>query len=86
MNPIHNGNLQCFLDVYKIELEKNVKAKPDEYSYTMGQLDEVFGRMASAIERGTFSKESHSIRMTCKILKIKHTYKAIKEFISLWNK
>ena len=81
--PIHPGNLQAFLDVYKEQLHKAVKERPEEYLWSMSEFDAVFERMSKAIERGSFNKDSSAFKLTCKELGIKHTYTAIKEFISL---
>jgi hypothetical protein len=80
---IHPGNFQCFLDVYREKLLEARKRHPETYAWPDSELDAVFERMTKAIERGSFNKDSHAFKATCKTLKIKHTYKAIKEFISL---
>lgn len=80
---IHSGNLECFLECYKTNLLKAVLQLPQDYSYSTDKVDEVFERMKAAIVRGSFNKDSHAFRWTCKELGIKHTYKSIKEFISL---
>jgi hypothetical protein len=83
MKTTHPGNLQCFLDVYKENLLKQIRENPQDYAWDVSQFDEVFSRMAKAIERGSFNKDSKAFKATCKELKIKHTYTAIREFISL---
>lgn len=82
-NTIHPGNLQCFIDVYKEKLFEARKADPETYSWPESEFPLVFERMTKAIERGSFNKDSYAFKATCKALKIKHTYKAIQEFISL---
>lgn len=81
--PIHPGNLNTFCEVYREELEKSHRLNPNKYAWSISELDEVAKRMFGAFERGTFNKDSEAVKATCKQLKIKHTYKAIKEFISL---
>ena len=73
-------NLEKFLTEYKTQLEKNYN--PERYSWPITELENVYGKMRKAIIEGTFSKDSDAIKLTCKHLNIKHTYKAIKEFIS----
>lgn len=80
---IHPGNFQCFLDIYKENLIKEVQNNPNEYAWSLDQLETVFSRMSSAIERGSFNKDSKAFKNTCKELKIKHTYKDIENFICL---
>jgi hypothetical protein len=80
---IHPGNFQCFIDCYRKHLIANVMTKPDQYAWDINDTETVMERMTRAIERGTFNKDTESFKATCKELKIKHTYKAIAEFISL---
>lgn len=81
--PTHPGNLQCFLDEYRTQLKLAVESRPEDYAWPISDFDIVFERMSRAIERGSFNKDSEAIKKTCKSLGIKHTYSAIKEFISL---
>lgn len=78
---VHPGNFQCFLDVYREELEKSLKEAPENYAWGPDDLETVFNRMKNAIERGSFNKDSISFKRTCKRLNIKHTYRAIDDFI-----
>lgn len=74
---------QRFIGVYKEELEKSVRACPDDYAWALSDIDTVLERMTRAIERGSFNKDTPAFRRTCKQLGIKHTYKAINDFITL---
>ncbi len=80
---IHPGNLQCFLDCYYQNLLKARREYPEEYAWPDSEMSVVFNRMTKAIKTGTFNKDSRAFKATCKELKIKHTYTAIREFISL---
>ena len=44
-------------------------------------LDETLRNCIYALLKGEFDKDTESFKQTCKALKIKHTYKAIKSFI-----
>jgi len=79
---VHPGNFQCFMDEYKKQLEYSVKTFPEEYAWPIENLEAVCERMVAAVERGSFNKDSRSFKLTCKALGIKHTYKAIVEFIT----
>ena len=81
--PIHPGNFECFLEVYAEKLREAIKLFPQDYSWPESELPKVLEKMRVAIERGTFNKDGHAFKATCKQLKIKHTYKAISEFIRL---
>ena len=68
--------------VYAEQLEKAVREHPQEYAYPVDQVPTVVQRMRGAIQENRFNKDSTAFRQTCKVLKIKHTYKAIEQFIA----
>jgi hypothetical protein len=80
--PVHPGNFECFMDVYAEKLKESRIKFPGDYAWPDSEFETVLGRMENAVERGSFNKDSHAFKATCKELKIKHTYQAIKEFIS----
>lgn len=80
---IHQGNLQCFIDIYEESLKEARIKYPNEYLWPDSEFEKVMEKMKVAIEKGTFNKDSHAFKITCKKLGIKHTYTSIKEFISL---
>ena len=80
---VHPGNFECFMDVYREELTKQHSENPQDYAWPASELETVLCRMRAAIEKGSFNKDSKAFKNTCKRLKIKHTYAAIREFISL---
>ena len=67
------ANTKLFLDTYKKELLNSVTKHPEEYSWTIDSLDDVFNRMSKAIVSGSFNKDSKAFKATCKTLRIKHT-------------
>jgi hypothetical protein len=79
------SNKDKFLELYKRNLKEQITLDPQNYAWNISELDVVFERMRSAIIRGTFNKDSKAFRLTCKELKIKHTYKDIKNFIEKEN-
>lgn len=81
--PIHSGNFECFMEVYAEKLKEALKLYPDQYFWPESLFPEVVKKMRLAIERGTFNKDGHAFKATCKALKINYTYKAINEFIRL---
>lgn len=74
-------NLELFKQTYAKNLTQALKDYPNEYFWNESELPEVLERMYSAIDRITFNKDSRAFKKTCKELNIKHTYKAIKEYI-----
>jgi hypothetical protein len=79
---MNKERLSLFLAVYSVELEKCVMAFPEKYAWSLTELPVVLVRMASGIERGSFNKDSAAFSKTCKAFGIKHTYKAISEFLN----
>jgi hypothetical protein len=75
------SNLEKFLTAYRTELHSNVVANPTDYAWTPDKFDDVYARMEAAIKRGSFNKDSQTFKAVCKHLGIKHTYKAIGEYI-----
>lgn len=73
---------KTFIETYKLELTKALIERPYDYNWTMDEFDLVFERMEKAILAGTFNKDSTAIKRTCKKLGIKHTYKAIREYLA----
>jgi hypothetical protein len=45
-------------------------------------LPELAVRMTDSLKSGAANKDGNAIKRTCKVLGIKHTYKALKEFLS----
>ena len=80
---IHQGNFECFMEIYAEKLKEARVKYPHDYCWPDSQFDAVIERMKAGVARGHFNKDSHAFKATCKELKIKHTYKAIQEFISL---
>ena len=78
---LHNVNREkfdVFVTTYANFLFANFKANPLDYAQG---YEITLQNMKHAILKGTFNKDSDTFKQTCKALKIKHTYKAIDEFI-----
>ncbi len=71
-----------FLAQYRSDLEQAVIDHNEDYGYGIERVPEVFGRMVAAIDRGSFNKDSRAFKATCKKLGIKHTYKAIADYLA----
>lgn len=82
MSHIHPGNFECFMDEYAKQLRVSIEVNPQDYAWSVAEFDTVLARMRLAIERGSFNKDTPAFKRTCKALGIKHTYTAIREFIS----
>ena len=73
--------LDQFIGIYEKALEEAVASYPGEYSYPLRLVPAVVNNMRQAIKRGSYNKDSRAIKATCKILKLKHTYKDIAQFL-----
>lgn len=74
--------LERFMAVYIVCLERAVVKYPADYPwYPHTPVLVVVERMRLAIIRGSFNKDGHAFRWTCKELGIAYTYAAIKTFI-----
>lgn len=75
------NNQILFLKTYRKNLEYCYKKNPSNYFWDISEIDDVFKRMNDAIIRGSFNKDSETFKLTCKELKIKHTYRDIEMFL-----
>lgn len=83
MNVDTSAKLDNFMVVYEKHLTQCVAESPDRYSWVNKlTVRVVVERMRPAIIGGSFDKGSESFKRTCKELGIKHTYKAIKAFLT----
>jgi hypothetical protein len=74
-------NIGIFKEVYVKNLKKIRINKPDYYLWPLSELTVITERMLNAIDSNNFNKDSLAFKHTCKELNIKHTYKAIKNYI-----
>ena len=71
-----------FFETYERKLAEAVRRNPADYMYGPDQVPAVAAKMRAAWERGTASKHGSACAATCRELGIKHTYKAIREFMA----
>lgn len=74
--------LDQFMNVYSKHLKDCLKEFPDQYAYSESLLPNVLIRMRNALVSNGYNKEGKAFERTCKELRIKHTYTAIKEYIN----
>lgn len=78
------SKLEQFVAEYAKQLPIAVEKYPADYPWRFHEglpTEVVAGRMAEAIRRDTYNHDGHAFRLTCKALGIKHTRKAIEQFI-----
>ena len=74
-------NIGLWMQVYEQKLVEAITKHPELYAYPMSEVPFIASRMREAFECGSYSKDSHAIRATCKHFGVKHTYTAIREFL-----
>lgn len=78
--------LDAFFAAYEPRLLEDVLARPTLYSYPASEVPAVMARLRNAVERrGTFKatdKNTDAVKAVCKQLGVKHTYKAIDEWLA----
>lgn len=74
-------NRELFKQTYAEQLEYAHRMNPEEYFWPIEELPLVLSRINAAIDKGSFNKDGKAFKATCKILKIKHTYRDIENFI-----
>ena len=84
---MNQEKLTMFLLTYRAEFLESVTLFPSAYALGSDEgpaayVNRVYPRMADAITRGSFSKDSRSFKNTCKRLGIPHTYKAIAAYLT----
>jgi len=79
---VNEERLALFGAVYHVELEKAVREHPDEYGYPVENVPTVVGRMMAAIRAESFNKDSRAIRATFRAFGLKHTYKALRAWLT----
>lgn len=78
---MNTDRLNEFCRVYAEKLKEAHATYPDDYGFRADALPTVTGKMIAAIERGSFNKDGHAFKATCKALGIAHTYKAINTYL-----
>jgi hypothetical protein len=73
--------METFFAVYAKQLPICVQAHPAEYGFNLDMVPDVLANMKEAFRRRSYNKDGHAIKATCKILKIKQTYKEINHFM-----
>ena len=72
---VNKENYEKFIGKFTEILTENYSEK------YLKPLDETLRNCIYSLLKGEFDKDTDSFKQTCKALKIKHTYKAIKSFI-----
>lgn len=75
------SNSDFFKLLYAKNLARCLVTNKEEYLYSETELPKVLERMNAAIDRTSFDKDGQAFKATCKQLGIKHTYKAISEYL-----
>ena len=79
--PVNPEKLTLFILAYEPNLTRAVQKYPKEYPWPVANVPAVVGKMAVAVQQGTFNKDGYAMKWTCKELGIPYTYKGISEFL-----
>ena len=74
-------HFDIFMEAYSKNLAAALEKFPDQYAWPKSELPQVIERMKAAIKKGSFNKDSHAFKATCKELKIPYTYQGIKSYL-----
>jgi len=75
---LNEDRVFAFFAAYYAELDHAFATNPENYT---GSIGDTYSRMCYAILDGSFNKDSLPFKSACKVLKIKHTYKAIQSYL-----
>lgn len=73
---------ELFSSTYLRHMQEHAKTHPEYYHYGPEEVPVVHAKMMAALERGSANKDSEAIKATCKEMGIKHTYRAIRDYLS----
>ena len=74
--------LDTFTEEFRAALNLAVLMYPQEYAYPLSEIPAIVERMRVAFDRGSYNYDSRAIRITCKVLGIKPTRKAIEAYLT----
>lgn len=85
MNESLTGNYAKFYNVY-LPILKDCIQNDNDYCYAKANCTDIEAlahKMVIGLVSGSANKDGKAIKQACKALGIKHTYKAIREFITV---
>ena len=85
MNKVNEEKLNQFMAVYEPAIREAATNFPNEYFFPASHAPIVAGKMKNALINNTFNHDGRAIKITCKKLGIKHTVKAINEYLRATN-
>jgi hypothetical protein len=74
--------METFMAEYARQLEKAVREHPEEYGYGPDDVPGVVNRIRHGLRSHGVNIDGRAFKATCQALGIKHTQKAISEFIA----
>jgi hypothetical protein len=73
--------LAKWAEAYELALLSARLKSADAYAWPAEDVPKVAAKMIAAVADRCYNKEGRAMQETCKVLGIKHTYKAINDFI-----
>lgn len=78
---MNEEKLATFMQAFRSNLAAAITENPHQYRYGLDNLDEVTRGMCNAVRLNGFDKDGRAMKATFKQLGIKHTYKALNEYL-----
>lgn len=82
MRTVNPKALDSLMVAYLPALMDAVINYPNEYGFPPEKVPLVADKMRAAFERGSYNHDGRAIRAACKVIGIKHTRKAIEEYLT----
>lgn len=82
--PANEANIRRFTELYIDALTAAVRDYPNEYQWPVKSESEIYRvaqKMIPGLISGGANKDSRAVKAVCKQLGIRHTYKAIREYM-----
>lgn len=80
---MNTDKFQAFQDEFRKQMNKAAAENPARYGYpTPERIESIVITLSQAAQIGTVDKSGTAMQATMKALKIRNTYKALKEYFS----
>lgn len=76
------ANESFFFLLWSIYLKRCVQTNPEQYAYSINNIEPILQRMNKAVITRAYNKDGDALRLTCKALGFRNTYTAINEYLA----
>ena len=75
------SNIDTFMNIFEEEMRANMARSPGSYSFGLDGLPGILAKFRESLSKDSYSIEGPAIKATCKRLKIRRTYGAIRAYL-----